>query len=77
MKVNSRNSDEESSYEYIGLNGNNSNESFLSESSDTLNDDLIGVSIQCLTYPKKLDHRPSQYKFREKQNYNPSADYFK
>ena len=54
MKVNSRNSDEESSYEYIDLNGNKSNESFLSESSDTLNDDLIGLSIQCLTYPKNL-----------------------
>ena len=45
MKVNSRNSDEESSYEYVDLNGNKSNESFLSESSDTLNDDLIGLSI--------------------------------
>ena len=54
MKVNSRNSDEESSYEYIDLNGNKSNESFLSESSDTLNDDLIGLSKQRLTYPKNL-----------------------
>ena len=53
-KVNSRNSVEESSYEHIGLCSNNSNESFLSESSDTLNDDLIGLSKQRLTYPKNL-----------------------
>ena len=42
-KVDSRNSVEESSYEHIGLTGNNSNESFISESSDTLNDDLISL----------------------------------
>ena len=65
-KVDSRKSVEESSYEHIGLSSNNSNESFLSESSDTLNDDLIGLSKQCLTYPKKPDHRPPQWKFREK-----------
>ena len=53
-KVNSRNSVEESSYEHIGLSGNNTNNSFLSESSDTLNDDLIGLSKQRLTYPKNL-----------------------
>ena len=51
-KVNSRNSVEESSYEHIGLSSNNSNESFLSESSDTLNDNLIELSKQRLTYPK-------------------------
>ena len=45
---------EESSYERIGLSSNNLNESFLSESFDTLNDDLIGLSKQCLTYPKNL-----------------------
>ena len=45
---------EESSYEHIGLNSNNSNESFLSESSGTLNDDLIGLGKQCLRYPKNL-----------------------
>ena len=39
--VNSKNSIEESSYEHISLNGNNSNESFLSESSDTMNGNLI------------------------------------
>ena len=50
----SRNSVEESSYEYIRLSSNKSNESFLSESSDTLNDDLIGLSKQRLTYPKNL-----------------------
>ena len=43
-KVDSRNSVEESSYEHIGLSSNNSNESFLSESSDTLNDDVIGLN---------------------------------
>ena len=53
-KVDSRNSVEESSYEHIGLSSNNSNESFLSESSDKLNDDLVGVSKQRLTYPKNL-----------------------
>ena len=53
-KVNSKNSVEESSYEHIGLSNNNSNEPFLSESSDTLNDDLIGLSKQRLTYPKNL-----------------------
>ena len=37
-KVKSRNSVEESSFEHIGLNSNNLNESFLSESSNTLND---------------------------------------
>ena len=42
-KVDSRNSVEESSYEHIGLSSNTSNESFLSESSDTLNDDLRGL----------------------------------
>ena len=42
-KVDSRNSVEESSYEHIGLSSNASNESFLSESSDTLNDDLRGL----------------------------------
>ena len=50
-KVNFRNSVEESSYEHIGLNSDNSNESFLSECSDTLNGDLIGLSKQRLTYP--------------------------
>ena len=53
-KVNSRYSVEESSYEHIGLCSNNSDESFLSESSDTLNDDLIGLSKQRLTFPKNL-----------------------
>ena len=53
-KVDSRNSVEESSYEYIGLSSNNMNESFLSESSDTLNDDHIGLSKQRLTYAKNL-----------------------
>ena len=53
-KVDSRNSVEESSYEHIDLSSNNSNESFLSESSDTLNGDLIGLSKQRLTYPKNL-----------------------
>ena len=57
-KVDSRNSVEESSYEHIGLSSNNSNESFLSESSDTLNDDLIGLTKLRLTYFKNLiiDH---------------------
>ena len=53
-KVDSRNSVEESSYEHIGLSSNNTNESFLSESSDTLNDDLTELSKQHLTYPKNL-----------------------
>ena len=53
-KVNTRNSVEESSHEHIGLSSNNLNESFLSESSDTLNDDLIGFRKQRLTYPKNL-----------------------
>ena len=37
----------------MNLNSNNSNESFLSESSDTLNDDFI-LSKQRLTYSKNL-----------------------
>ena len=49
-KVNSKNSIEESSYENISLNSNSSNESFFSEPSDTLNDDLLGLRKQCLTY---------------------------
>ena len=53
-KVNSRNSVEESSYEHIGLNSNNSNESFLARSSDTPNNNLIGLSKQRVTYPKIL-----------------------
>ena len=53
-KVDSRNSFEESSYEHIGPSSNKSNESFLSESSDTLDDDLIGLSKQCLIYPNNL-----------------------
>ena len=53
-KVYSRNSVEKSSYEHIGLSSNNTNESFLSESSDRLNDDLIGLSKQRLKYPKNL-----------------------
>ena len=52
--VDSRNSVEESSYEHIGLSSNNSNEPFLPESSDTLNDGLMGLSKQHLTYPKNL-----------------------
>ena len=36
-KVHSRKSVKESSYEHIGLSSNNTHESFLSESSDTLN----------------------------------------
>ena len=42
-KVNSRNGVEESFYEHIRLSSNTSNESFLSESSNTVNDDLIGL----------------------------------
>ena len=53
-KLYSRYSVEKSSYEHIGLISNNTNESFLSESSDTLNDDLIGLSKQRLKYPKNL-----------------------
>ena len=53
-KVDSRNIVEESSYKHIGLSRNNSNKSFLSESSDTLNNDLMGLSKQFLTYPKNL-----------------------
>ena len=53
-KVDSRNSVEGSSYEHIGLRSNKSNESFLSESSDSLNSDLIGLSKQRLTCPKNL-----------------------
>ena len=53
-KVESRNSVEESTYEHIGLGSNNSNESFLSVSSDILNDNLIGLSKQRLTYTKEL-----------------------
>ena len=53
-KVDSRNSVEKSSYEHIDLSSNNTNESFLSESSDTLNDDLIELSKQRLKYPKNL-----------------------
>ena len=65
-KVDSRNSVEESSYEHIGLSSNNTNESLLSESSDT----TPKVS-------KKPDHRPPQYKFREKQIFKPPTDCFK
>ena len=53
-KVDSRNIVEESSYKHIGLSRNNSNKSFLSESSDTLNNDLMGLSKQFLMYPKNL-----------------------
>ena len=53
-KVYSRNSVEKFFYEHIGLSSNNTNESFLSESSDTLNDDLMGLSKQRLKYPKNL-----------------------
>ena len=53
-KVDSRNSVEESFHEHSSLSRNNWNESFLSEYSDTLNDDLIGLSKKCLTYPKNL-----------------------
>ena len=53
-KVYSRNSVERSSYEHIGLSSNNTNESFLSESSNTLNDDIIGLSKQRLKYRKNL-----------------------
>ena len=38
----------------IGISSNNSNEFFHSDSSDTLNNDLIGLSKQGLTYPKNL-----------------------
>ena len=53
-KVDSTNIVEESSYKHIGLSRNNLNKSFLSESSDTLNNDLMGLSKQFLTYPKNL-----------------------
>ena len=53
-KVDSRNIVEESFYKHIGLSRNNSNKSFLSESSDTLNNDLMGLRKQFLTYPKNL-----------------------
>ena len=53
-KVYSRNNVEKSSYEHIGLSSNNTNESFLSESFDTLNDDLVRLSKQRLKYPKNL-----------------------
>ena len=53
-KVNSRSTVEESSYKHIGLNNNNPNKSFLLESSDTMNEDLIGLSKQRLRYPKTL-----------------------
>ena len=53
-KINTRNIVEESSYEHIGLSINNSNESFLLESFDTLNDDVIGLSKKRLKYPKNL-----------------------
>ena len=76
-QADSSNSVEESSYKQFGLSSNNSNESFLSESSDTLNNDLIGLRKQRLTYPKNPDHRPPPYKFREKQIFKPSAACFK
>ena len=53
-KVCSTNNIDESSYEYTGLSSNNTNESFLSESSDSLNDDLIGLTKQRLNYKKNL-----------------------
>ena len=53
-KVNSGNSVEESSNEHLDQNSNDLIESFLSDSSDTLNDDLIGLSKQRLTCPKNL-----------------------
>ena len=53
-KVDSRNIVEESFYKHIALSRNNSNKSFLSESSDTLNNDLMGLRKQFLTYPKNL-----------------------
>ena len=52
-KVILRNSVEEY-YEHIGVSNDNSNEYFFPESSDTLNYDLIGLSKQCLMYPKNL-----------------------
>ena len=76
-KVNFRNSIDESSYEHIGLSSNNSNDSFLSEYSHTLDDGLMGLSKQRLTYPKKTDYRSPQYKLREKEIFKPSADCFK
>ena len=67
MKVHSRNCVEESSLEPTDRNNNNSNESFLSKFSETMNDDLIGLSMQSLTYPKNLimSHF-NKYKFRER-----------
>ena len=86
-KVNFRNSVEESSYEHVGLSSNNSNQSSLPEFSDTLNNSLTHWMtlwhIERRSYrikrtmsdvPKKTDHRPPQYKFREKQVLKPSAD---
>ena len=58
-KADSRNSVEESSYEHVHLSSSNWNESFFSESSDTLNGDLIGLSKQRLTYTKNLILGPS------------------
>ena len=49
-----KNKNVDSRNELIGLSSNNTNESFLSEYSDTLNDDLIGLSKQRLTYPQNL-----------------------
>ena len=74
-KVNSRSSAEESSYEHIGLSSNNWNESFLSKSSDTTNDDVIGLNKKAANVPKKPDHRPPQY--NEKQIFKPSPGCFK
>ena len=74
-KVDSRNSVEESSYEHIGLSSNNWNEYFLSESSDTLNDDVIGLNKKTAYVTKKSDHRPPEY--NEKQIFKPSPGCFK
>ena len=52
--VDLRNSIKESSYEHISLSSEKFNESFLLEPSDTLNDDLIELSKQRVTYPKNL-----------------------
>ena len=54
-KVKSRNSGEESSYKHIDLKSNNSNESFYSEFSDTLNDD-IRIKQVTRNVSNKLDH---------------------
>ena len=40
--------------EHIGPNSNNTNESFLLESSDTLNADILGLSKQRLKYSESL-----------------------